>query len=102
VIDIGGQRVSALDRIYLAEQIPLLLIWGAGDPVIPVEHGRGVLELVPSARLVEIEGAGHFPQLDEPYRVATALIDFIDSTEPYEWDLESMRDQLRQGPVSRT
>lgn len=101
VIDIGGQRVSALDRIYLAEQIPLLLIWGDSDPVIPVQHGRAVLDVVPSARLVEIEDAGHFPQLDDSYRVATELADFIDTTAPYEWDLEAMRDQLRRGPATR-
>jgi pimeloyl-ACP methyl ester carboxylesterase len=102
VIDFGGQRVSALDRIYLAERMPLLVIWGTDDPVIPSAHGRGVLDLVPTAQLVEIEGAGHFPQLDEPYRVARELADFIDSTEPYEWDLEEMREQLRRGPARTT
>ncbi len=101
VIDSGGQRVSALDRIYLAEKIPLLVIWGDSDPIIPPEHGRDVLELVPTAQLVELEGAGHFPQLDEPYEVARALADFIDGTEPYEWDLEEMRQQLRRGPATR-
>ena len=30
VIDPDGQRVSALDRLYLADQIPTLMIWGAG------------------------------------------------------------------------
>ena len=40
VIDHEGQRVSALDRLYLADQIPTLIIWGDSDPVIPVEHGR--------------------------------------------------------------
>jgi len=97
VIDVGGQRVSALDRLYLAEQIPLLVVWGARDPIIPAGHGRDVLDRVPSARLVELEGAGHFPQLDEPYRVARELEDFIASTEPYEWDLEAMRESLRRG-----
>jgi pimeloyl-ACP methyl ester carboxylesterase len=100
VIDIGGQRVSALDRLYLAEQMPMMVIWGSADPVIPVDHGRAVLDLVPSAKLVELEGAGHFPQLDEPYRVARELGTFLDETEPYEWDLEEMRAALRQGPVN--
>ena len=99
VIDLGGQRVSALDRLYLAEQMPLLVIWGSDDPVIPAAHGRGVLDLVPSAKLVELEGAGHFPQLDEPYRVAREVGTFLEETEPYEWDLEEMRAALRQGPA---
>jgi pimeloyl-ACP methyl ester carboxylesterase len=100
VIDLGGQRVSALDRLYLAEQMPLLVVWGSDDPVIPAKHGRDVLDVVPSAKLVELEGAGHFPQLDEPYRVARALSEFMEETEPYEWDLDEMRDALRRGPAS--
>jgi pimeloyl-ACP methyl ester carboxylesterase len=100
VIDPGGQRVSALDRLYLAEQMPLLILWGRDDPIIPVEHGRYASALVPGSRLVEIEGAGHFPMLDDPDRVAAELAEFIETTEPYEWDLESMREALRAGPPS--
>jgi pimeloyl-ACP methyl ester carboxylesterase len=98
VIDAGGQRVSALDRLYLAEQMPLLVLWGREDPIIPIEHGRYASALVPGSRLVEIEGAGHFPMLDDPDRVAAELADFIATTEPYEWDLEAMREALRAGP----
>ena len=38
VIDHEGQRVSALDRLYLADQMPTLIVWGDADPVIPVER----------------------------------------------------------------
>src|SRR6266511_1781373 len=40
VVDLEGQRVSASDRLYLAERLPTLLIWGNDDPIIPIEHGR--------------------------------------------------------------
>src|SRR5262249_39147431 len=36
VIDHEGQRVSALDRLYLADQVPTLIVWGSSDPIIPV------------------------------------------------------------------
>jgi pimeloyl-ACP methyl ester carboxylesterase len=98
VIDPGGQRVSALDRLYLAEQMPFLIMWGREDPIIPIEHGRYASAMVPGSRLVEIDGAGHFPMLDDPDRVADELADFVETTEPYEWDLESMREALRAGP----
>jgi pimeloyl-ACP methyl ester carboxylesterase len=101
VIEPGGQRVSALDRIYLAEKMPLLVIWGDSDPIIPATHGRGLIDLVPTAKLVELEEVGHWPMIDEPYRVAHELADFIAETEPYQWDLEEMREQLRRGPVTR-
>ena len=99
VIDPRGQRVSALDRLYLAEDMPVLLVWGTDDPIIPVEHGRAAHELIPHSRFVEFEGAGHWPQLADPERFADVLIDFIETTEPYEFSLDRMREQLRRGPA---
>ena len=99
VVDPGGQRVSALDRLYLAEDLPTLILWGSDDPIIPASHGRRAHELIPNSRLVEFAGSGHWPQLDDPDRFAAALVDFIESSEPYEFDLERMRDQLRHGPA---
>jgi hypothetical protein len=31
---------------------------------------------------VIIEGVGHFPQIEAPEQFVTALVDFVDSTEP--------------------
>jgi pimeloyl-ACP methyl ester carboxylesterase len=98
VIDHGGQRVSALDRLYLAENMPTLFIWGEADPIIPITHGRAAHAAVPNSRLVEIAGAGHWPQLDDPDAFAEAVSDFVESTEPYEFDMDRLRDQLRRGP----
>ena len=40
VIDTGGQRVDARDRLYLAEAVPSLLVWGEIDPIIPAAPRR--------------------------------------------------------------
>src|SRR3954451_1491859 len=40
VVGMEGQRVGALDKLYLAETLPLLIVWGENDPIIPVEHAR--------------------------------------------------------------
>ncbi len=98
VIDHQGQRVSALDRLYLADQLPTLFIWGDDDPVIPVEHGRNAHRIVAHSRYVELEGSGHWPMLDDPERVVSELTSFIEETEPFEWSLESVRERLRRGP----
>jgi pimeloyl-ACP methyl ester carboxylesterase len=98
VVDPGGQRVSALDRIYLAEDMPVLLLWGTDDPIIPAEHGRRAHELIPHSRLVEFEGSGHWPQIDDPDSFADVLIEFIETTQPYEFSLDRMHEQLREGP----
>ncbi len=94
VLDPGGQRVSALDRLYLTEALPSLLIWGAADPVIPAEHGRAAHDLMPGSRLELLDGVGHFPQLEQPYRFAELLAEFVDDTEPADLDTDSMRERL--------
>jgi pimeloyl-ACP methyl ester carboxylesterase len=98
VIDAGGQKVSAMDRLYLAERLPTLIIWGDRDPIIPIEHGRAAVAAIPGSKLVEISGSRHWPQLDQPRRVCKELTDFIAATEPFEFDLDLMREQLREGP----
>ncbi len=98
VVDLEGQRVSATDRLYLAQRLPTLLIWGTDDPIIPIEHGRAAQERIPESRLVEIPGAGHWPQLDDPDRFVAELSEFVETTEPYEFELEHMREMLQAGP----
>lgn len=82
VIDVRGQRVSATDRLYLAAAMPLLLVWGGRDPVIPVAHAHALAEQLPGSRLVVFEGAGHFPQVEEPTRFAGVVAEFVATTTP--------------------
>ena len=85
VLDIGGQRVNATDRLYLAELLPSLIMWGSRDPLIPVSHAEIADQALPGSELEIFEGAGHFPQLTDPVRFAHTLIDFIETTEPTRW-----------------
>jgi pimeloyl-ACP methyl ester carboxylesterase len=82
VVDPAGQRVDATNRLYLAELMPLLLIWGERDSIIPVAHGRAAHERLPSSRLEVLEHSGHFPQVDEPECFLEVLLDFLEETEP--------------------
>ena len=99
VVDLEGQRVSATDRLYLAERLPTLMIWGTDDPIIPIEHARAARARIPESRLVEIAGSGHWPQLDDPDRFVAELTDFVETTEPHTFDLDRMREMLRRGPT---
>ncbi|MCH7788981.1 MAG: alpha/beta fold hydrolase [Acidobacteria bacterium] len=80
VIDTRGQRVSAVDRLYLAEDVPTLIVWGGRDPIIPVSHGRTAHELIPRSRLEIFDKSGHFPHCEEPQRFVELLEDFTTST----------------------
>jgi pimeloyl-ACP methyl ester carboxylesterase len=96
VIDERGQRVDARDRLYLAEAMPTLIVWGARDPVIPVEHGAEAHEAMPGSRF-EVLDAGHFPQLEEPYAFNELLADFVEDTIPASLQAEDLRDLVRSG-----
>ncbi len=105
VIDIRGQRVDGRDRLYLATDLPLLVVWGRRDAIIPVAHGLGVAEAVPTARFELFEDAGHFPHLTEPARLARLLADWHATTEPAELDAHSLTSRLRhpdQPPLALT
>jgi pimeloyl-ACP methyl ester carboxylesterase len=97
IIDLGGQRVSARDRLYLAGGMPTLIVWGENDPMIPVAHGRAAHAEMPGSRLEVFPGAGHFPFNDDPLRFAGVLRDFIGSTEPAVHDEEHVRRLLLDG-----
>jgi pimeloyl-ACP methyl ester carboxylesterase len=96
VIDERGQRVDARDRLYLAEAMPTLIMWGARDPVIPVEHGAEAHEAMPGSRF-EVLDAGHFPQLEEPYVFNELLTAFVEDTIPASLQAEDLRDLVRSG-----
>jgi pimeloyl-ACP methyl ester carboxylesterase len=94
-IDPRGQRVRATDRLYLAAELPLLILWGGRDRIIPVGHGKRAHQMVQGSRLEIFEAAGHFPHLDEPQRFAATLRDWIESTEPGQPDYERFRAALQ-------
>jgi pimeloyl-ACP methyl ester carboxylesterase len=101
VIDRRGQRVSATDRLYLLRDMPTLIAWGDRDRTIPVEHGRAAQRLIPNSRFVTIPGAAHFPHLERPNELADALLDFIATTEPAQFDEDVWQELLRGRSAAR-
>lgn len=74
--DFRGQRFSALDALPLV-RVPVLLIHGAGDTVIPVAHGRAAHARLQQSQLAILEGCGHCPHREAPHRVARLLQQFF-------------------------
>lgn len=97
VVDWRGQVVTMLDRSYLAEAMPVLLIWGAHDAVIPVAHAQLAHDLMPGSRLEVFADAGHFPHHQDPDRFLELLNGFIASTKPVSFDSKRWRRLLREG-----
>jgi pimeloyl-ACP methyl ester carboxylesterase len=80
VVDYRGQAVSALNRLHVASELPIMAIWGDRDQIIPVAHAYAAHDVRPESRLEVFEGVGHFPQVERPTEVVDLLDDFITST----------------------
>ncbi|WP_370973266.1 alpha/beta fold hydrolase [Amycolatopsis sp. cg9] len=97
VVDWRGQVVNMLDRCYLTEGIPTLLVWGTHDRVVPSGHALRAHRAMPGSRLVLFEGAGHFPHRSDPGRFAETLREFLAETPPARYDRARWGDLLRAG-----
>ncbi|GJF09803.1 hypothetical protein NGTWS0302_24690 [Mycolicibacterium cyprinidarum] len=97
VVDWRGQVVTMLDRCYLTQSVPVQLIWGSSDSVIPASHAELAHAAMPGSRLDIFEGSGHFPFHDDPDRFVEIVQRFIESTEPAVHDQDYLRSLLRAG-----
>jgi len=74
---IGGLEAMAeredRNSILASLHIPLVLIHGDADTLIPVDKAREIKALVTSAKLVELSGVGHLPMVDAAKETAEAL-----------------------------
>ena len=97
VVDWRGQIVTMSDRAYLTEGMPICVVWGNDDPVMPVHHAHNVAALAPQARVEIFPNAGHFPHKDHPERFVKVVRDFLRTTEPSIYDRERIRRLLEVG-----
>jgi pimeloyl-ACP methyl ester carboxylesterase len=65
----SGDRVEALKSV----KVPTLVLHGEDDPLIPVECGRDVAQLVPGAQIQTYPGWGH----DVPAQMVPPLVERI-------------------------
>ncbi len=84
----GGSRIGHLLVNYMAERErltdrwhgairdwpgPLTLTWGLEDPVARVQVLDGLRELRAGVEVIELPGLGHYPQIEDPERLAASL-----------------------------
>jgi pimeloyl-ACP methyl ester carboxylesterase len=77
----GGATMSDASLLQRLAGIstPTLVVWGAADRMIPLEHGQAYAHSIPGARLEIIADAGHLPQLETPARLAELVWEFADA-----------------------
>jgi pimeloyl-ACP methyl ester carboxylesterase len=58
-------------------QVPVLVLWGAEDRIVPRHVMRCLLQALPTARSMVIDACGHAPQEECPERTLDALSHFM-------------------------
>ncbi len=78
ILDRMGQHVLTRPEPLLARiRVPVLLLWGDRDAMVPVSNAQDYLRALPDARLVALPGIGHVPMEEAPGEVARVLRDFL-------------------------
>ncbi len=67
-------------RAMASIRVPVLMVQGDADRLVPVAAARDVAARHPGWRYLELPGVGHVPQLQVPDDVATAILDWLDET----------------------
>jgi pimeloyl-ACP methyl ester carboxylesterase len=99
VVDLKGQIVTMVDRAYLTQAMPMLVVWGADDRVIPVRHADNVRAIAPGSVVEVLPNSGHFPHKDHPERFVKILNDFVRRHPPATYHRGRWRQLLRNGPA---
>ena len=99
-VDWKGQAITMLDRCYLTQGMPTLLVWGARDAVIPVAHAYKAHGAMPGSQLEVFPDVGHFPHKDDPEHFIRLFRAFYAGAEPNTYSAEDWRSVLRRGPIA--
>jgi pimeloyl-ACP methyl ester carboxylesterase len=96
-VDWNGQVITMVDRAYLAEGVPTLIVWGRRDAIIPLGHGRLIHAVMPGSQFEIFDEAGHFPHHTDPARFVRVLQGFMERSMPATYDQGRWRERLRHG-----
>jgi pimeloyl-ACP methyl ester carboxylesterase len=68
----------SLLRLLGGVRTPTLVVWGSHDRIVPAGCGEAYVRALPRARLLRIESAGHFVEMEKPGELARAIAQFAD------------------------
>ena len=72
----AGMSDPALRGRLAGITVPVLVVWGAADRIVPAPHGEAYAAGIPGARLHVIPDAGHLPQLETPGELLRLVLEF--------------------------
>lgn len=79
----GPARDPELERHLSNLHVPVLVLFGTSDRVIPPEMGRVYRELLPNCHLVLVYDAAHAIDVDRPEAFVSVVADFLERREGF-------------------
>jgi pimeloyl-ACP methyl ester carboxylesterase len=80
---IGPARDEALERRLAGLHVPVLVLFGTLDRMIPPEMGRLYCEKLPNCHLILVYDAGHAVDADRPEAFVSVVSDFLQHHEGF-------------------
>ncbi len=71
-----GQRQVLLDQLHRLT-MPVLVVWGANDLVVPVAHAHAAASQLPDGELAVIQDCGHMPHVERPDEFLRVVVPFL-------------------------
>jgi 2-hydroxy-6-oxonona-2,4-dienedioate hydrolase len=68
---------ECLDESIANLKMPVLIVWGEQDAIVPVETGRRLHQLIPGSNLHVIPECGHLPALEKPAEFVRCVLEFL-------------------------
>lgn len=81
----GMKNRADRSRVLSSVTVPSLIVGGEHDLLTPPDQVRAMAELVPGARTVIVDDAGHLPPIERPDRVNEALIELFEGRKVVWW-----------------
>ena len=74
---LGLKNAKVITEKLPAISVPTLLVWGAKDPVIPIEYSENFLSSLNGCQFYKMHSSGHTPYVDNPEEFAKNVLDFL-------------------------
>lgn len=68
-----------LDGQLASFPLPVDLIWGASDRLVPLDYAKTLQSQLPRSTLTVIAGCGHAPQLERPHKLTQVVLQVLAS-----------------------
>ena len=81
----GGTRVhTTRERLGELARMPVTVVHGDHDRLVPLAHGRALAEGIPGSRFVLLEGGAHVLTTDDEFGLAGAMREHLAQTADHE------------------